>query len=216
MAGWTAAEWKRRLQAKDSEDQTEAFHELGNYLYRVAYKMLATKISIPPKKIEELAHELAQKTIVIVWEKLDEFRWEARVTTWAVRILQTEILQLLRSSRFRREVNLDFSSDQTEEDEEYTIFDQLRDSTAIPTDNLPESVTVTREFIALMAEILKELKPKYRTVLVECLVREIPISDYAAAEGITEINAYKRLSRAKQQAREMLLVAGYDPAALKF
>ena len=79
MDAWSQREWRQALGAPGTEAECEAYERLWAYLYPCALRLSHGD--------EMRATEMAQETMVRVYENLHRFEWRSQVTTWAFSIL---------------------------------------------------------------------------------------------------------------------------------
>jgi RNA polymerase sigma-70 factor (ECF subfamily) len=147
----------------------------------------------------EDAEDATQQTFINVMEHLGQFREEAAVGTWILRIATNQALAMLRKRRGQDAVRLDTQPNR-DDDETPTphpeFIAQWRDD--------PAELAERREVKELLGQALSELDEKYRVVFVLRDVEQFSTRESAELLGITESNVKVRLLRARLRLRERL------------
>jgi RNA polymerase sigma-70 factor (ECF subfamily) len=145
------------------------------------------------------AEDVTQQTFLSVIEHLDQFRGEASVSTWVLRIATNQALKVLRKRRGLPTVPLEASADP---DDSYSTLPhpeyiaQWRDN--------PEDLAQRAEVRRLLERALADLDDKYRLVFVLRDIEGLTVKETAEALGLSEANVKVRLLRARLQLRERL------------
>jgi len=147
----------------------------------------------------EDAEDATQQTFINVMEHLDQFREEAAVATWILRIATNQALATLRKRRGRGTVPLETHS--TPGDDETPMphpefIAQWRDD--------PADLAERSEVKELLGQALSELDEKHRVVFVLRDVEAFSTRETADLLGISESNVKVRLLRARLRLRERL------------
>lgn len=138
---------------------------------------------------EEDAHDVLQETYLRAYRGLSRFRGDAQFTTWLYRITANcANTHLGRRTRHRHD----------QLDDDAPIADQRRESDPVDRADLGE----LREDLA---EALRQLPPKLRSVIVLRDIYDLPHESIAAELGISETAAKVRLHRARKRLREQVL-----------
>jgi RNA polymerase sigma-70 factor (ECF subfamily) len=144
------------------------------------------------------AEEVVQQTFLSVIEHLDEFRAEARFSTWLLRIAANHALALLRRRAVRATLPLgEDRSGGSDDDLPHPEFIAVWRET-------PAEIASQRETRRAIDEALAELDDKYRLVFVLRDVEGMSTAETAETLGITEENVKVRLMRARLMLRERL------------
>ena len=143
----------------------------------------------------EEAEDAVQEAFLKAYQKLDQFREDAKFSTWMMRIVLNQALMKLRRQRTFREESLDasFSSD----------------SDVFPIDLTdwspnPQELYRAAEFREILIKCLGRLQPALRVVFVLRDIEELSISETCEALGLSEVTVKSRLFRARLQLRETL------------
>jgi RNA polymerase sigma-70 factor (ECF subfamily) len=147
------------------------------------------------------AEDAAQEAVLKALSHLDQFRGEAKFSTWLIQICINEAKMRLRRDKKERYESID-SGEETEEGD-YVPMD-VADWREIPSDALAH-----KELKEALARALASLKPKYREVFVLRDVQGLNIAEAAEVLGITQATVKMRLMRARLQMRDAL-APGYD------
>jgi RNA polymerase sigma factor (sigma-70 family) len=125
------------------------------------------------------ADDIAQETFIMAWRKLDQFRAEARFSTWLYRIAYTLFLQAKRGKR------IDFDSRTAEDvgrEDPFRGFALRRD----------------------LSKALESLPDVQSTALTLCYDCDLSHEDAAYVLGIPVGTVKSHISRGKQRLREQL------------
>jgi RNA polymerase sigma-70 factor (ECF subfamily) len=142
------------------------------------------------------AEDVMQHAYVAAFEHLQQFRGDARFSTWLTRIAVYEALRRLRKGR--RTVPLDDAEPRVDPSQ----WD-WRD---------PEAVAIAAELRPVLEAAVESLATGYRTVFVLREVEGLSTLEVATAMALTEDNVKVRLHRAKGMLRERLRHDLGDPA----
>jgi RNA polymerase sigma-70 factor (ECF subfamily) len=159
-------------------------------VFRLAWRILQQR---------QDAEDATQQTFINVMEHLDQFREEASVSTWILRIATNQALATLRKRRRRETVPLEIQAGPGDDETPMPhpeFIAQWRDD--------PVGLAQRNEVKELLAQALSELDEKYRVVFVLRDVEQLSIKETAELLGITPSNVKVRLLRARLQLRERL------------
>ncbi len=144
------------------------------------------------------AEEVVQQTFLSVIEHLDEFRAEARFSTWLLRIAANHALALIRRRAVRATLPLgEGGSTSGDDDIPHPEYIAVWRET-------PAEIASQRETRRAIDEALGELDDKYRLVFLLRDVEGMSTAETAETLGITEENVKVRLMRARLMLRERL------------
>jgi RNA polymerase sigma-70 factor (ECF subfamily) len=140
---------------------------------------------------EEDVEDVMQEAYIRGYEKLHQFRKEARFSTWLGRILINCALQHLNSVKKKNQVSIDVLKG-----EEVSNFRDFENEDPTPElgDNLKKAVE----------SAISQLPSKYRIVFMLREIEQVSVSDTAQMLAISEENVKVRLHRAKNLLKEML------------
>lgn len=176
------------------QGEWEAFETLVN---RLEPRVFALAMRLLRQRQD--AEDATQQTFLKVMENMDQFREEASVATWVLRIATNHALTMLRKRRPDRNVPLQVVRGANGADELLPHPEYIAQWKDNPSD-LAERAEVKR----LLHEALDELDEKYRVVFTLRDVEEFSTRDTAQLLGISESNVKIRLLRARLQLRERL------------
>jgi RNA polymerase sigma-70 factor (ECF subfamily) len=129
------------------------------------------------------------------YQKLDQFREEAKFASWLIRIVLNEALMKVRKQRTFREESID-SNFQSETD-------------ALPRDLAdwspnPQEIYGDVELREILIKCLVSLRPALRVVFVLRDIEELSVSETCEALNLSQAVVKSRLFRARLRLRERL------------
>jgi RNA polymerase sigma-70 factor (ECF subfamily) len=142
------------------------------------------------------AEEVAQEAMLKAFTHLEQFRGEAKFSTWLVQIAVNEARVKLRKDR--RHLYDSIEEGNADEEGDYIPRD-FADWRQIPSEALQQ-----RELKEALARGLASLGEKYREVLVLRDVQHLSIYETAQTLGLTEQTVKTRLLRARLMMRDAL------------
>ena len=158
----------------------EIVRQYENQVYNIAYGMLGSP---------EDAQDITQDVFVSVWEKIGQFRFRSKFSTWLYRIAKNMSLNE-KSRRTSRK----------------TDVVEIDDSQAwVPVDHqTPEDEILASEQQQILHKALGQLKESYRTILVLREMEELSYEDLSAVLGCSIGRVKSRLYEARMQLRGIL------------
>lgn len=171
-----------RVQDGDPTAERALYDAHVDRVYGLAYRMTGN---------EAVAKDCTQDVFVRAFERLDEFRGDAAMSTWLHRITTSVVLNHLRSAKRARKR------------EEKAVQDSL-----VVTDGPARSEPDLKRDLRRAVDRLGEI---YRTVFVMHDVEGFTHREIADALGVAEGTSKARLSRARAELRDAL--AAYAPGA---
>jgi RNA polymerase sigma-70 factor (ECF subfamily) len=143
----------------------------------------------------EEAEDAVQEAFLKAYQKLDQFRENAKFSTWMMRIVLNEALMKLRKQRTFREESIDsnFSSDSDGLPRDVTDWSPN-----------PQELYGATEFREILTKCLGRLQPALRVVFVLRDMEELSISETCEALNLSEAVVKSRLFRARLRLRETL------------
>lgn len=140
------------------------------------------------------AEEVVQETVLKAFLHLDQFRGDARFSTWLMRIAVNEARGLLRKYRRAKWEPL-----------EQTLPNGkvLRRDFPDPRETPAESLE-REEVRAVVSKVVKMLPPKYQEIFVLRDLKRLSIADTARRLGITRSTVKARLWRARIKMRRLI------------
>ena len=176
----------RRVQAGHKEDFYELIKPYERRVYTAAFAVLRN---------EAEAEDAAQEAILKAFTHLQQFRAEARFSTWLIQIAVNEAL--MRRRRAHSQI-MEPIGEHQEEDGTYTPRD-FADWREIPSEALER-----KEIRQKLAGAVAALAEKYRQVFVLRDIQHMSIEETAEALGISRASVKTRLLRARLMLRDML------------
>jgi RNA polymerase sigma-70 factor, ECF subfamily len=154
------------------------------FLYRIARSVLLDDYE---------AEDVVQETFIKAFKGLENFRGEARLSTWLTRIALNEALA--RKRRRRNTVELEALQHRT---------NALEPSPMIAPAQDPELSTAQQQIRKLLERAIDGLPDSLRTVFVMRDVEELSTAEAARLLGLGEPTVKTRLHRARRMLREVL------------
>jgi RNA polymerase sigma-70 factor (ECF subfamily) len=182
----------------------EAAAELHALLLRAARFEIGRRSAalghVRGESADDLALQAADDAFVAVMSKLDDFRGEARFTTWAYKFaLYEAAVRVRRRAWQHREVVLEPDS-----------WLSIGGHTAGPSEQALRS-----ELLAAIRRLIDtKLTPRQREVLVALTIQGIPIDVLAERLDTTRGALYKTLHDARRKLRTELAHCGHDLGAI--
>jgi RNA polymerase sigma-70 factor (ECF subfamily) len=186
LARLTDEEIVNEVKAGNSEYFGEIVKRYNQRLYRIA---------VSYGVFDDDAEEVLQTAYIAAYEKISQFRGEAKFSTWLIRILINECLMLKRKKKKSVTINEEFVTNS-------------------PGDHLnPEKEYMDKERKEMLEKAIQKLPEKYKTVYMLKEVEGMSIEETSSALGISKVNVKVRLHRAKSMLRELIKDAA-DVSAL--
>src|SRR5207245_1175897 len=186
---------EQQLIASVQQGKRELFYELVRPYERRVY---AAALAILRNEAD--AEDVCQEAMLKAFAHIQQFRAEARFSTWLIQITVNEALMRRRRERTRMTEAID---DHRDEEGEYTPRD-FADWREIPSETLER-----KEVRQRLAQALASLDRKYREVFVLRDMEQLNIQETAEALGISVASVKTRLLRARLMLRD-LLAAGWE------
>jgi RNA polymerase sigma-70 factor (ECF subfamily) len=146
-------------------------------------------------KSDAETEDAVQEAYLSAWRALGQFRSDAKLSTWLVRIVLNEALGRVR----RRASNVVSFGLGTQHEHAPPEPDMQADQ-----DQQPDAVASRGEMRRLMEARIDELPEVFRTVFMLRAVEEMTVEETAAALQIPEATVRTRFFRARAQLRESL------------
>lgn len=167
-----------KVKSGDYEYFNEIVKRYNQRLYRIALSYGV---------FNDDCEEVLQRAYISAFEKIDQFRGEAKFSTWLSKILINECLMLKRKNKKFIKIN----------DSEYVT---------IPSgDHLnPESYYMEKEKKEIIENAIKQLPEKYKSVFILKEVEGMSIEETSEVLEITKVNVKVRLHRARFMLKKIL------------
>ena len=143
----------------------------------------------------EDAEDAVQEAFLKAFRHLDQFREEAKFSTWLTRIAMNQCLMMLRKRRATKEVSIDGDSESDEGNLPMEIADWAPN---------PEDLYQARELLEILRKTLQELGPGLRVVFVLKDIEGLSLEQTAEALGLSVTAVKARSFRARLRLRERL------------
>jgi len=181
--------------------EKQLFHDLIRPCERSIYFLLYSLL-----KNEADAEDVAQETVIKVYQNLDKFRGDSQFRTWVLSIARNEGLGRLRKISNRREDSLDAETDEQTGDYTPAILTSWRE--------IPAEVLEQKELGNLLRKAIEGLPEIYRNVVLLRDIEEMDIRESAAVLRISEASVKVRLHRARALLQRNLApqLKGFAPA----
>jgi RNA polymerase sigma-70 factor (ECF subfamily) len=191
--------WLQRLRS-DGHDRDQARGELRELLLRAARfelnRRTATLPQLRGRDHDDLAQQSADDALLAILSKLEDFRGEARFTTWAYKFALLEAAVKLRRLAWQgREILL-----------EAEHWDVIADP-----GSSPEQGAETSELISAIRDAIEHaLTPHQRQILVAITLNDVPIDVLSQRLGTTRGALYKTVHDARCKLRSRLSQQGFE------
>ncbi len=178
----------RRIVAGDLNALKMLMRRHNQTLYRAARGIL---------KDDAEAEDAVQEAYLLAYRAMDQFRGDAKLATWLVRIVVNEAIGRARKHKRRAKViELNGSTAQYDEDTEVSM------NQASP--EQPEHTALRAETRRLLEAKIDQLPDAFRTVFVLRAIEEMSVEEAADCLGIPQATVRTRYFRAKGLLREAL------------
>ncbi|MGA1531040.1 MAG: sigma-70 family RNA polymerase sigma factor [Kiritimatiellia bacterium] len=182
-----------RLVAQAAAGDEEAFGQVVQFYYNRIYNVIFRVTRHP-----EDARELCQAAWVKAWQRLAEYKHEAKFYTWIYRIAVNTALDFLRKRKRRPEVPLEPAIG---DDGDHLVLERQRDlaheETAVDDIN-------RREIREAFARALEGLSPEHRTALVLREVEGMSYEEIAEAMKSRKGTVMSRLFYARRELQKTM------------
>ncbi len=143
------------------------------------------------------AEDTVQESYLLAYKAMAQFRGDAKLSTWLVRIVANEALgRLRRRSRRAKLIQLSGAPDPSSDDPELNMTDARPEQ--------PEDAAVRAQMRVLLEAKIDQLPDAFRTVFVLRAVEEMTVEEAGACLGIPAATVRTRYFRAKGLLRESL------------
>lgn len=191
--------WLQRLRS-DGPERDQARGELRELLLRAArfelHRRAATLPTLRGGDRDDLAQQSADDALLAILSKLEDFRGEARFTTWAYKFVLLETAVKLRRLAWQgREILL-----------EAEHWDAIADHGPSPVQGAATSELIT----AIRDAIEHALTPHQRQILVAITLNDVPIDVLSERLNTTRGALYKTLHDARRKLRSCLSERGFQ------
>jgi RNA polymerase sigma-70 factor (ECF subfamily) len=185
------AEVESALLSQAQNGNADAFYQLVEPCQRAVFSAAVGILGN-----ENNAEEVAQEALLKAFKALPRFRGESKFSTWLVQIALNEARMKRRKYRVHLHDSLDEPLRGSDGDFIPREFADWRE--------IPSEALETKELREAIANALRSLPEKYRSVFVLRDVQSRSIQETAELLGISESNVKTRLLRARLKMREAL------------
>jgi RNA polymerase sigma-70 factor (ECF subfamily) len=183
----------RRARADDPAAVDQLIRRYQKKVYSIAYQMSGSD--------PEDARDCAQEALIQVFRNLARFEGRSRFSTWLYRVVVNTCLDARR--RRRRWLQMIFT--RRPEKQDGADADPGLDHLPAPEDGTDPVSTVSGEELKRdVADAMRRLSDKQRTVFQLKVFQEMSIPEIAAATGMAEGTVKSHLFRATQSVRDQL------------
>lgn len=168
------------------EELTQAYQTYCNMVYRIAFVQT---------KSQAQAEDIQQDVFMALVRYSDRIRSEEHLKAWLIRVTQNACRKHFRSLWIKLTVLYDDTLYKEQETESGGMAVAAEPLGGDPADS--EEVDVVREAV-------EQLPPNSRAVIHLFYYEEMSVREIAVSLGITEPNVKTRLSRARDQLRQIL------------
>ena len=187
-----ANQGKRRASCPTPEQIDCFFRKLEPHL-SMLYKLLRFRVG-DPADIEDVI----QETLLQAFSNLDQLRSADCLRAWVIQIAVNEARTILRAKqRTPFLCSIDQSSQPNKS--EHFVIPEIADRHETPLEALERA-----ELTAILWQKLATLRPKWRELLLLCVVQELNVHEAARQMGISVADARSSLYRARFALRELL------------
>jgi RNA polymerase sigma-70 factor, ECF subfamily len=169
---------------------TAAFEEIvkryDRRLLRIAQNLMHNR---------EDAEEVVQETFLKAFRHLDQFRADAKFSTWLIRIAVNQSLTMLRKLRSAKEVSIDRDCQSGEDNLPIDLSDWAPN---------PEELYRAAELREILRDKLRQLHPRLRMAFVLRDIEGLSVEQTAEALNLSVGAVMARAWRARIQLRERL------------
>jgi RNA polymerase sigma-70 factor, ECF subfamily len=149
----------------------------------------------------EAAKDLVQETFLQAYRGFEQFRGEARVSTWLYAIASRACMRMRRKRKGAPERELSLDEFVPTSDGEFRL--------QIPVEGLsPEEALANKELRQALDAAIDKLPPKYKMVLVLRDMEELSAKEVGTIMGLQERAVKSRLHRARLFVRRELSATG--------
>jgi len=178
----------QRIAAGDQDELQRLMRRYNQRLYRTARSIL---------RDDAEAEDTVQESYLLAYKAMSQFRGDAKLSTWLVRIVANEALgRLRRRSRRAELIQLSGTNDHIGDDPEINMTDTTAEQ--------PEDAVMRAQMRVLLEAKIDQLPDAFRTVFVLRAVEEMTVEEAGACLGVAPATVRTRYFRAKGLLRESL------------
>jgi len=178
--------WIHAFLAGDRMAFERLFEKYREKVYGIAYRFVRNK---------EDALEVAQEVFLRVYQGLAKFKTDAKFFTWLYRITVNRAIDVSRSRKTRRTLELDA----TEGDGQ-----GLLESIENPQSDDPADLALRKEFSGRLLDAIQALPSKHRAVFILHAVENLSYKEIADVVGCSIGTVMSRLFYARKKLQKLL------------
>ena len=180
---------KNMTQLSDEEIIEEIKSGKKEYFAEITkrYNQQLYRIAIGYGISDDDCEEVLQISYIAAFEKLNQFRYESKFSTWLIRILINECLLIKKKQKRIIRIN-------------------EKEIVTIPAGNhlIPIEVFMTKERKKVIEDAIKKLPEKYKSIFILKEIEGMSIEQAAELLSISEVNVKVRLHRARKMLKNII------------
>jgi RNA polymerase sigma-70 factor (ECF subfamily) len=190
------AEWLASLRDARRDEAIGQLHDLLLRVARSEIRRRNTSGQITGPEVDDLAHQAAADAVLLICNRIDEFRGESRFTTWAYKFVVFEVSTKLGRHFWTRHRAPSGTVD----------WDLLPDRLG----TRPAEAAELQDLVAAVRAAAETcLTQRQRDVFTAIVVEGIPLDALVTRMGTTRTAIYKVVFDARQKLRKELVNGGY-------
>lgn len=159
--------------------------DFSDYIFALAFRILCN---------EEDARDIVQETFIRVWENMDRYKPEIKITTWMYKITINLCLDKLRIRKRKPSVyNLEHKE----------LLDSFFDEDLV--DKLDNE-----QIASIIQQLAENLSPKQKLVFVLKDIEGMETDEIEKVTGMDKVQIKSNLYYARQQIKNSLIQTGYE------
>ena len=170
----------RRLRERDERAFRELVEEHRDRVYSLTFRMLGNRAE---------AEDVAQEVFIAVFKTVDQFREEAKLSTWIYRVTVNHCKNRIKYLARRHQ------RDQTELDEQHDPGDGALEAPSTP--RRPDRQLEGAEIDRMMQDAIAALDEDHRVLVVLRDLEDLSIEEIAQITGLPDGTIKSRLHRAR-------------------
>jgi RNA polymerase sigma-70 factor (ECF subfamily) len=190
------AEWLASLRDVRRDEAIGRLHDLLLRAARSEIRRRNTGGQITGPEVDDLAHQAAADAVLLITDRIDEFRGESRFTTWAYKFVVFEVSTKLGRHFWKHR----------------RVSSAVVEWDCLP-DRLGSRPADAAEFLDLIAAVRSAadtcLTPRQREVFIAIVVEGIPLDALVTRLGSSRNAIYKVMFDARQKLHKELVNGGY-------
>lgn len=173
---------------RDARELTHVILRHLPYFHRMALRRLGNIAD---------AEDAVQDALLSAWAHIDQFRRQAKMSTWLMSIVINSVRIKVR--RHRHSSHVQIALDETGQEQNLVLADVLSDHRPSP-----EEVYRKREFAERLAHAMTQLSPALRRTFQQRDLDGLSICETAHLLGVTDGTVKTRLVRARIRLKKMV------------